>query len=428
MPSVSFSPTLSAAGTAKLRAYLAEAAKTLPAPFVEIGSPEGVLFSERDGRIDMLDANSPKPKKDSIYWFASTTKLITAVAALQLIDAGVLSLDTPMSKYFPQFAPPFEIIRSIDAATGEPTFETSNEEITVAQLMNQTSGFGLEMGEAVQGWKKWSGKAMGHTNTCKKDNLMPIPPTELPGRRFEYGNGSEWLGLLIQEATGSDLDAVFRSQIFDPLGMQSTTFYPFGEKQLPRLLPVRWLQRNEDGTTRWEKLERQCDLLNLPRTREEIEYPVAGGGIYTAPTDYLTLLRHLLSHHLSSSASSTLSLSADAINSLFKGTLPDTELGHSGMALFADKYGAKPSELDWSTGLCIFTYPRQSSGQRPLLNGGNGRSSGSAGWAGAPGIEYWADPVRKVAVVCGTQMLPGNDVAVDEFKQEVERLVYEALE
>jgi bacillopeptidase F (M6 metalloprotease family) len=59
----------------------------------------------------------------------------------------------------------------VDPSTGEPTFETSDEEITIFQLMNQTSGFGLEMGEAVQGWKKWSGKATGHTNTCKKVRL-----------------------------------------------------------------------------------------------------------------------------------------------------------------------------------------------------------------------------------------------------------------
>ncbi|GAA5885109.1 hypothetical protein JCM6882_007231 [Rhodosporidiobolus microsporus] len=421
-------PSLSESGLKNLRAYLAEAGKTLPAVFVDIGTAHEVLFSERAGNVDMLDAAQGGPDSDNIYFFASTTKLVTALAALQLVDAGVLSLSTPLSKYFPQFTPPFNIIRSIDPSTGEPTFEESNEEITVATLMNQTSGFGLEMGDAVQGWKKWSGKATGHTNTCKKDNLIPIPPTEVAGRRFEYGNGSEWLGLLIQEATGADLDAVFRSQIFDPLGMTTTTFYPFSEEQRKHLLPLRWMEKKEDGRMEWQELKEQCNLLKLPRTREEIEYPVAGGGLYTAPRDYLTLLRHLLSHYHASTGSSTLSLSAEAIASLFKGTLPATELGHSGMGIFANKYGAEPMELDWSTGMCVFDYPREASGQRPLLNGGKGRSSGTCGWAGAPGVEYWVDGKKGIAVVCGTQMLPGNCDEVNEFKEQVERLVYEALE
>ncbi|GAA5829089.1 hypothetical protein JCM11251_004121 [Rhodosporidiobolus azoricus] len=421
-------PALSTDGVQRLKDYLVEAGKTLPDVFVEIGSKDKVLFSERAGNLDMLNPYAGGPDKDSIYFFASTTKLVTAIAALQLCEAGVLSLDTPLSKYFPQFKPPFQIIRSIDPSTGEPSFEESTEEITVLSLTNQTSGFGLEMGDAVQGWKKWSGKATGHTNTCKKDNLIPIPPTEIAGRRFEYGNGSEWLGLLIQEATGADLDAVFRSQIFNPLGMSTTTFYPFSEEQRKHLLPLRYMNRNEDRLPRWEELTDQLNLLKLPRTREEIEYPVAGGGLYTAPRDYATLLRHLLSCHLSSSGSTTLSLSASAIASLFKGTLPATELGHSGMALFADKYGALPSELDWSTAMCVFNYPREVSGQRPLSNGGKGRTSGTCGWAGAPGIEYWIDPKKEISVVCGTQMLPGFCDEVNEFKEQVERLVYEALE
>ncbi|GAA6006122.1 hypothetical protein JCM10207_000530 [Rhodosporidiobolus poonsookiae] len=419
-------PRLSESGKQNLRAYLADVGQRLPGVFAAVGTADEVLFCERDGLLDMLDPSAGKPDAETIYWFASTTKLITAVCALQLIDAGVLEPSTPMSRFFPQFATPYKIVRSI-GKDGVPVFEESNEEITVATLMNQTSGFGLEMGECVQGWKKWSTHGNGYTNSCLKENLIHVPPTELPGRRFEYGNGSEWLGLLIQEATGKDLDQVFREQIFDPLGMKSTTFYPFSDEQRKHLFSLRWLERKETGEIEWQEFGKQLDLLKLPRDRSKMDYPVAGGGIYTAPHDYLTLLRHLLSCRLSSSGSSTLSLSADAIASLFINTLPDTELGHSGM-LWAEKYGASPRELGWSTGLCVFDFENKPGQQRPLKNGGRGRTTGSCGWAGAAGTEYWMDPSKGIAVVCTTQLLPTSDPAVEEFKQEVERLVYEALE
>lgn len=73
-----------------------------------------------------------------------------------------------MSKYFPHFATPIRILRSIDAETGESVYEDSHEEITVATLLNQTSGFGMEFGPTVQAWKKWSNVGNGYTNSCKK--------------------------------------------------------------------------------------------------------------------------------------------------------------------------------------------------------------------------------------------------------------------
>jgi CubicO group peptidase (beta-lactamase class C family) len=162
-------------------------------------------------------------------------------------------------------------------------------------------------------------------------------------------------------------------------------------------------------------------------SRSEIEYGAGGGGIYTAPSDYLILLQHLLAHQLAKTPSSELSLSASAIDSLFVGTLPDTELGRSGFAPRAKQYGLESArDFDWSTGLGILSY---ASGQRPLPGGRKGRSSGTAGWSGAPGIEYWIDQKEGIAVVLGSQLLPGFGIPeIEDFKVDLEALVYEALE
>lgn len=70
---------LSSEGLAQLERYVHEAGKTLPGAFVEVGTPDEVLLSTRAGRLDMLDPDSKAPDERTIYWFASTTKLLTSV-------------------------------------------------------------------------------------------------------------------------------------------------------------------------------------------------------------------------------------------------------------------------------------------------------------------------------------------------------------
>ncbi|GAA6032113.1 hypothetical protein JCM8097_007079 [Rhodosporidiobolus ruineniae] len=425
MPSVDSTPGapqpfLSKAGKAKLQLALDGFAEKIPGCFLFVGSGDEVLFGGLSGQFDKTEQGpSPRLADDkTIFWFASTTKLL---AALQLIEQGVLSFDTPVSTYLPQVKPPYNIISGVDPSTCLPVYEQCNEVVTVSHLMRQISGQGDEFGEKIRAWKAQTKVGGGFTNSCQKVNLLSVPPTEKPGRLFQYGNSSEWLGILIQEATGKDLDDVFREQIFDPLGMKSTTFYPFSPDQRKDLMPLRW--HNQPGTAEkeWVELTDQQPILTLPRSREEIEYPVAGGGIYTAPADYHRLLRHILKAYTTSSASVELNLSAESIASLFKPSLP--EGAHAGWSdYFVQKYRvSSPKELDWSTGLAIYNGAEEQMG-------GWGRSRGSAGWSGAPGIEYYIDPVRKVVFLVGSNMLPMRDPLVEHFKTTMEKLVNEVLQ
>ncbi|GAA5856540.1 hypothetical protein JCM8547_005855 [Rhodosporidiobolus lusitaniae] len=420
------SPRLSPAGAAKLQAALDKHAGRIPGCFLLVGTGEEVLFDGRSGVFDRLEeGSSPRLVDDqSIFWFASTTKLLTGIAALQLIERGILSFDTPVSAYLPQVSTPFKIITAV-GANGVPIFEECNEEILVSQLMNQTGGMGDEFGDKIRPWKAWTRVGAGFTNSCQKANLLSVPPTERPGKVFQYGNCSEWLGLVIQEATGLDLDDYFKQNIFEPLGMSSTTFYPFSPEERKHLIPLRWRNPDEKvaaGEPEWVELTDQQDILKLPRTRDGIEYPVGGGGIYTRPADYHKLLRHLLHHRLAGTPSPELKLSTETITSIFTPSLPKGS--HEGWSpYFREKYGVQdPKQIDWSTALSILCIP---DGEQMK---GYGRTSGSASWSGAPGIEYWMDQVKNVAVVMGTNFLPMGHKITEQFKEEMEKVVYEVLQ
>lgn len=77
-------------------------------------------------------------------------------------------MDTPASNYLSELKTPLTLIDSIDSATGEPKFSTTDTEITILSLMNQTCGFGSEPGPLVAGWKAWSKVGKGFVNSCKR--------------------------------------------------------------------------------------------------------------------------------------------------------------------------------------------------------------------------------------------------------------------
>jgi methyl acetate hydrolase len=137
-------------------------------------------------------------------------------------------------------------------------------------------------------------------------------------------------------------------------------------------------------------------------SKEEIEYPVAGGGIYSRPADYVAILQNLLAHYLSltttSAPPSTRLLSDPSVLSLFTGTLPDSakaglvKMYNPYLDIADAKQQLRVDDADWSTAMAIF---RPNGGDR---REGWGRKAKSVGWGGAAGTEYWIDPETGIAV------------------------------
>ncbi|KAI5453995.1 hypothetical protein NCC49_004988 [Naganishia albida] len=409
--------------------------ETLPGCGLTVASGSEILFDGRSGKFDALEKdNSARPAgKEDVLWFASTTKLITSVAYLQLVDKGILSLDSDLSEYYPPLKEATRrVFRGVDEQ-GHAIWETAATPVTLRMMLNQTSGFGMEFLEGVQGWKRYSGKGTGFVNSCKVENLIHTPIVEQPGVQFQYGNSAEWLGLILPHIVRQSTEEYMQQCIFKPLGMHNTTFYPFGPEFEDRLMPLRFLN---DKSGQWEVLDKQMGGLTLPRSREEIEYPVAGGGVYSTTTDYTKLLQELLrlfsipqDQYLQNAL-----LSSESVRSLYEGTLPETateNLAHV-MNMRPPQVGdiAASGEWDWSTGMVVWS-PKD--GHRlgkddEAVEGGWGRRSGSCGWFGAAGTMYFIDPQTNITFVCTTQMLPGNHSLIADMRNELEKRVYAVLQ
>jgi CubicO group peptidase (beta-lactamase class C family) len=132
---------------------------------------------------------------------ASVSKSFTALAVLQLVDAGRVRLDAPAREYLPEFT------MADDRAAA----------ITVRQLLHHTSG----MSDTT--YRSFSGPAL-HTLQEAVASMRDARLAAEPGTRFEYHNPNYQVAArLVEVVSGQPFDAYLRMHVFGPLGMAGST-------------------------------------------------------------------------------------------------------------------------------------------------------------------------------------------------------------
>lgn len=148
-----------------------------------------------------LEHNVPATA-DTLYQLASVSKQFTATAIMLLVEEGRLTLDDPISHYFPD-AP----------ASWQP--------ITIRHLLTHTSGL-VRDGLA----DYWTTPAAMHLDYDTPQMYAIIAGRELDfvtGEKSSYSNSGYFLlGLIIEHITGKALNEVLTTRIFTPLGMFAT--------------------------------------------------------------------------------------------------------------------------------------------------------------------------------------------------------------
>ncbi len=140
----------------------------------------------------------------SVFRIASMTKSFTALAILQLRDAGKLSLDTPAEQYVPQ-------LKKLRYATSDAP------RITVRHLLSHAAGFPED--------NPWGDQQL----SASDDDLSRmiergIPFSNTPGVAYEYSNfGFAILGRIVVNVSGMPYAQYIQQKVLRPLGMTSTT-------------------------------------------------------------------------------------------------------------------------------------------------------------------------------------------------------------
>lgn len=319
-----------------------------------------------------VDGSKPM-EKDALFRLFSMSKPITAVALLQLVEQGKVSLDDDIRHYLPGFER-FEV-------------DGQSQVVTVHHLLSHTAGFGY--GGGLSNWvdiRYLLANPLSRNNTLDDmvDDLSGIDLKFKPGERFEYSIASDIQGAIVEKVTGLSLDVYFQRHIFSPLNMKDTHFY------VPQSQAHRLVDMYEYGASTFEEAytfnQDKIRLIEQAKDSEYLHQPAllsGGGGLVSSAQDYSNFIamlsnggrfngQQVLSQKLINTmlTSKTQGLETDFLPRLYKG------------AGFGYGVGIQQTTTEH-------------------------RQPGSFFWAGMGGTLFWCDPQTQLQVVAMMQVEDG---------------------
>ncbi len=220
--------------------------------------------------------------------------------------------------------------------------------------------------------------------TAPKACLM-TPPLFDPGERCDYGTNLDWCGQIVAPITGRRLGEIFKTRIFEPLGITEMTF-ELTDEMRQRLAGVH--ARNADGSLTPMDFE-------LP-AKPEVQ--MGGHGLYGTIGDYMRFIRMWLNDGAGEQGRV---LKAETVRMAEKNHLGDKKVPPiTGVipSLCNDAEFFPGQSKSWALSFMI------NDEQAPT-----GRPAGSLGWAGLANLFYWIDRQNGFGGFWATQILPFGD-------------------
>lgn len=339
--------------------------KTISGAVALVADSESVLFCDAVGYSDLQSMR--KMRKDDLFWIASMTKPITAVAVMILQDEGKLNINDPVEKYLPEFKNQWMIQ------------ERSNERmvlikpprpITIKDLMTHTSGLG---------------DLQPPRHNCSLAELVMAysqqPLRFQPGSRWEYSNsGINTLGRIVEVVSGKPFAQFLDERLFRPLGMKNTTFW-IPKSQISRVAKS-YEPDNQGGLKEISIFLFQGDLTDTSRT------PFPGWGLFSTAEDLCKFYQMMLNKGVYKGKRV---LSESSVFELTRTQTGDLKTG------FTDG-------MSFGLGFGVVKEPQGVTGML---------SKGTFGHGGAYGTQSWADPQKGIIYILMIQRakLPNADAS-----------------
>jgi CubicO group peptidase (beta-lactamase class C family) len=367
--------------------------QVVPGVVAVAGDRDGSLYEGAFGRLS-VDVDVPV-RPDTMFWIASMTKAIVSVAALQLIEQGKLELEQPVADVIPAFGE-LQVLEGFDGDT--PRLRPPKRQATIRHLLTHTAGLGYWFANAdVLRYHELTGIP---DPTAGLRSVFEMPLVADPGERWEYGTSTDWLGLVVEAASGQELPEYCEAHIFGPLGMAEATFRPTDE-EAARMMSIH--ARTPDG-----------GLVEAPiELPAEPEFWAGGSGLFATAADYLRFMRALLR---GGELDGERVLSEESVQRSFTDHLdgaPLPEVIHSAVPELTNDIVALPVPQGWGLGFHLVME------DLPGM-----RRAGTGDWAGLCNCYFWIDRTSGLAGAFLTQVLPFFDARILERAMGFEQAVY----
>ncbi|KAK7016351.1 beta-lactamase/transpeptidase-like protein [Favolaschia claudopus] len=408
------------------------ASKSTPAALFGVTNAEGPIYLHAEGTKLIDDPSSDAIDEDTVFWLCSQTKMITTIAALQLVDQGKITLDTPVETIIPELANPV-IVTAHDEAGHIKTTVPATGKITLSQLLNHTSGLDYALDGTFPKIGPGFGMPIAYSHHYKegegvskffeiiKGSLPGVPLRFEPGTNFAYGFSSDCAGYVVERLSGKPLEQYLQDHVFAPLGITSMSF-SLTPKLKERLLPLSY--RPKTGVIeRWNG----PDVLEQDRANGNNGIPRRSRTIRI-----IEGLPHNLASSSSDFSASNPILSHASVDSMFTPTLPAAGADTVGMlvSFMQPHIGFPTGSAQFSYGLCVNTEDilgKRKKGTgccKSFPSASYFTSFAGGGWASTT---FWVDRATGVAAVFGTQLAPTGDVIFDAKLDVLERALYAGL-
>ena len=197
IPLLAAHPQSSAAFTAQVDSLVqGEYKPDEPGGVILVAKNDQVIYERAFGMAN-VELKVPM-QKSSVFNIASITKQFTAVAVLQQVEKGTMSLTDTVGKFLPSFPAPFK-------------------GITIEQLLTHTSGVpnAKSVGSLLAVGRGWL--SAEQIMAAFKDQPLDF----VPGTRWAYSNsGYQLLGYILEKVTGGPLPEFVHKTLLEPVGMQ----------------------------------------------------------------------------------------------------------------------------------------------------------------------------------------------------------------
>src|SRR3989337_2657597 len=182
---------------AAIDAYVTEQVNNLGIPGMALGVGQNGQIAHLQG-FGVADSSGRAVTPQTPFYIGSVTKSFTALAVMQLVEAGKIDLDAPVQTYLPWF---------------ELADKEASAKITVRHLLNQTTGI-----SRIDGERDWTSQ-QGLEETVR--GLTTIQLTQPVGTTFQYSNlNYNIAGLIVEKVSGQSYAEYMTQHIFEPLDMR----------------------------------------------------------------------------------------------------------------------------------------------------------------------------------------------------------------
>lgn len=323
----------------------------------------------------------------TMYRLASMTKPITCFAAVMEMDKGRLDLFDAVDKYLPKYS---ELnIGKLDENGEIVIVGKAKTKLRLIHLLTHTSGIGAADDFGIKVTEEFKKDPRRDYLKSAVDAYSEFPLSFEPYTAQKYSPtwAFDIIGRIVEETSGKSFDEYLKTEIFEPLGMNNTTFYPT-EEQYKRMI---FLHRLDNGVLSEKPNVPGCVFGDI-----KCSALCSGGGLAGTLSDYMNFAEMLLNE---GTFDGKRLVRPESVRSMSIPHVPESIMDPVGI---------------WGYGMRIMSE-----------NGHVALPKGSYGWEGAYGTDFWIDPTNKITAFYMKNS--ETDGAFGESVNNFEKDVYSCL-